>query len=335
VEKRIFLTLPGLELRPLGRPASSQSLYQLHYPGSHQERVEAKMDAGQEGMKAWRKETTACQEATEAYPERTEQMASVATHLEDSNIATREEALGTTDDRSGDRHLAVRRRRQPKERTEGDGGSRQKFAAAPAPRKGHCRQGPGRDNVVRGTPKGRNFEMRHRAQPKRNSGIRDRVLRREPRLGSKEALGQIIGLEVAERAVEFFHRAMGSELLDIVKGSAPSETKEETSKAQPSERNKDDDGGKPGPACTLSGSRSGRVTLRREQREQLESNRSENRATGKEGEADHKRHKHSPRKRRNGGMPVGHSERIALRREQCRIFAHTKNCGTTETAIAR
>jgi hypothetical protein len=27
VEKRKFLTLPGLELRPLGRPASSQSLY--------------------------------------------------------------------------------------------------------------------------------------------------------------------------------------------------------------------------------------------------------------------------------------------------------------------
>jgi hypothetical protein len=33
VEKRIF-TLPGLELRPLGRPARSQSLYRLRYPGS-------------------------------------------------------------------------------------------------------------------------------------------------------------------------------------------------------------------------------------------------------------------------------------------------------------
>jgi hypothetical protein len=29
VEKRKFLTLPGLELRPLGRPARSQSLYRL------------------------------------------------------------------------------------------------------------------------------------------------------------------------------------------------------------------------------------------------------------------------------------------------------------------
>jgi hypothetical protein len=36
VEKRKFLTLPGLELRPpLGRPARSRSLYRLGYPGSH------------------------------------------------------------------------------------------------------------------------------------------------------------------------------------------------------------------------------------------------------------------------------------------------------------
>jgi hypothetical protein len=34
VEKRKFFTLPGLELRPLGRPARSQSLYRLSYPGS-------------------------------------------------------------------------------------------------------------------------------------------------------------------------------------------------------------------------------------------------------------------------------------------------------------
>ena len=34
VEERKFLTLPGLELRALGRPAHSQSLYRLRYPGS-------------------------------------------------------------------------------------------------------------------------------------------------------------------------------------------------------------------------------------------------------------------------------------------------------------
>jgi hypothetical protein len=34
VKKRKFLTLLGLELRPLRRPARSQSLYRLSYPGS-------------------------------------------------------------------------------------------------------------------------------------------------------------------------------------------------------------------------------------------------------------------------------------------------------------
>jgi hypothetical protein len=34
VEKRKFLILPGLELRPLGCPARSQSLHRLRYPGS-------------------------------------------------------------------------------------------------------------------------------------------------------------------------------------------------------------------------------------------------------------------------------------------------------------
>jgi hypothetical protein len=34
VEKKKFLTLPGLELRPLDRPARSQPLYRLRYAGS-------------------------------------------------------------------------------------------------------------------------------------------------------------------------------------------------------------------------------------------------------------------------------------------------------------
>jgi hypothetical protein len=34
VEERKFLTLLGVELRPVGRPARSQSLYRLRYPGS-------------------------------------------------------------------------------------------------------------------------------------------------------------------------------------------------------------------------------------------------------------------------------------------------------------
>jgi hypothetical protein len=73
------------------------------------------------------------------------------------------------------------------------------------------------------------------------------------------------------------------------------------SKEQPSEKNKDNVG-TPGLARNLSGNRSEQATLRREQREQLESNQRQNRATGKEDEADHRCHKHNPRKRRNGGM---------------------------------
>jgi hypothetical protein len=34
VKKRKFLTSPGFELQPLGRPTRSQSLYRLHYSGS-------------------------------------------------------------------------------------------------------------------------------------------------------------------------------------------------------------------------------------------------------------------------------------------------------------
>jgi hypothetical protein len=36
LEKRKFLPLPGLELRPFCRPTRSQSLYHLRYPGSFQ-----------------------------------------------------------------------------------------------------------------------------------------------------------------------------------------------------------------------------------------------------------------------------------------------------------
>jgi hypothetical protein len=68
-----------------------------------------------------------------------------------------------------------------------------------------------------------------------------------------------------------------------------------------------DDDGTPGPARTLSGKRSRRAALMREQREQLGSNYCENRTTGKEGDADHRRGKHNPRKRKNGGTSVGYS----------------------------
>jgi hypothetical protein len=37
VEKRKFLTLPGPELRPLGRPARNHRPYRLRYPGVTQD----------------------------------------------------------------------------------------------------------------------------------------------------------------------------------------------------------------------------------------------------------------------------------------------------------
>jgi hypothetical protein len=73
----------------------------------------------------------------------------------------------------------------------------------------------------------------------------------------------------------------------------------------PAEPQIKDYGGKPGPARTLTGNRSGRAALRREQREQLGSNRRANRATEKVGEVDHRCHKHSMRKRRHGDTPEG------------------------------
>jgi hypothetical protein len=40
VEKRKFLTLPGLQPRPLNRPACSPSLYRLRYPSSRRGYIE-------------------------------------------------------------------------------------------------------------------------------------------------------------------------------------------------------------------------------------------------------------------------------------------------------
>jgi hypothetical protein len=55
VEKRKFFTIPGLELRPLRRPARSQSLYRLRYPGYfkfYNEMVIPKIDLQHSGLSA-------------------------------------------------------------------------------------------------------------------------------------------------------------------------------------------------------------------------------------------------------------------------------------------
>jgi hypothetical protein len=118
----------------------------------------------------------------------------VAEHKEVPNEKAALEIIGVLEDRYGDLHLDVGRLRQPIKWTQGGGGSRQQLATArgrvtrraiPAPHKGHGRQGPGKDNVAQGTPKGRMFGKRREARSECNNGIRNRDVRQQLRLGSK------------------------------------------------------------------------------------------------------------------------------------------------------
>jgi hypothetical protein len=117
----------------------------------------------------------------------------VAAHPEDSNGATRKVTIGTTEDRSRDRCLTVR----PKKLTQGDGGYRQKLAAArrhlarcayPPRRKGSRHKGPTAEKRTEG--------------PQCNNGISNRGLKEQPRLGSKRAFNKTVrqtpGLEIAK-----------------------------------------------------------------------------------------------------------------------------------------
>jgi hypothetical protein len=52
VENRKFLTLPELELRPLGSPARSQSLYRLRYPGFMDKKINKKKNIAYQEMKS-------------------------------------------------------------------------------------------------------------------------------------------------------------------------------------------------------------------------------------------------------------------------------------------
>jgi hypothetical protein len=55
--------------------------------------------------------------------ENSEEMKSLAGHQEDSKEEATVETIGTLENRCGDRRLAVRRRGQPKKRTQADGES--------------------------------------------------------------------------------------------------------------------------------------------------------------------------------------------------------------------
>jgi hypothetical protein len=117
--------------------------------------------------------------------------------------------FGALKERDGDRHLAVGRLRQLKGRIQGNGGFRKKSAATRrgmirrairAWRKGHCRQGQGKDKGVPRTQKGRAFAKNRRKKPVGINGIRDRDLKKQPCLRkertSGRVFGKIIGLQI-------------------------------------------------------------------------------------------------------------------------------------------
>lgn len=89
-----------------------------------------------------------------------------------SKEETAVETIGALEDQYGDRYLAVGRHRQPKKRTQGDGGSRKNLAAprrqvtslaVPAPLNGRDHEGLA-------------AEKRRRKGPECNNDLRDKVL---------------------------------------------------------------------------------------------------------------------------------------------------------------
>jgi hypothetical protein len=102
----------------------------------------------------------------EASPEGKE---AIAEQQEVANEEPTVVTFGALKDQTGDRCLAIRHHGRPKKWTQGNGGSCQKLAltcgrlshgAVSAPRKGYGCQGPGRDSIARGAPKGWMLKMR-------------------------------------------------------------------------------------------------------------------------------------------------------------------------------
>jgi hypothetical protein len=108
------------------------------------QKVKAEKDADQKEMKPWWVETKAYLEKQEANQE---EIKSVAVHEEVPKEQVAVKTVRAPKKRHGDRHIAVRRRDQPKKRTQGNGGSQKKLVSActgmtrcaiPAQRKDHC-----------------------------------------------------------------------------------------------------------------------------------------------------------------------------------------------------
>jgi hypothetical protein len=214
------------------------------------------------------------------------EMTKVAVHLEGCN---ERRSRRRSNDPSTD--VAVRCRQQPKKWIQGDDVSRKNLVSAR--RRMTCRSVFARRKGL--SHKGPTVEKRWRKGPECSNGIRDRDLNSGYVWEARDIWGPRTNSRVGDckESSRILHRVAESEWLDHVKRWAPSETKEETSKALPSEKKYD--GSKHGSARTLTGNRSGHAVLRREQREQLQSNHRENWATWKEGKTDHRCHKHSPR----------------------------------------
>jgi hypothetical protein len=99
-----------------------------------------------------------------------------------------------------------------------------------------------------------------------------------------------------------FDWATGSEWLDFVEGAASSETKEETSKLEPSEN--EDDAVIPGTSRTFTMEPLGRSSLKEGAKGTVGGQSPWEPSHGEESETDLRRHEHSSRKIRNGGTPV-------------------------------
>jgi hypothetical protein len=127
------------------------------------------------------------------------------------------DAVGSSEDRYGDRRLVVRRRRGAKTRIQDNVGSWQKSSAArkrvicravPAVRKGHMRKGPGKNNVARGASRRKMLDKRQR----NNSECEDGRLGRD--------LNKRLSLRMRRTSVRCYRKPMKLEMANLVFGSA-------------------------------------------------------------------------------------------------------------------
>jgi hypothetical protein len=84
---------------------------------------------------------------------------------------------------------------------------------------------------------------------------------------------------------------------------------------------KEDDGGTPGRASNSSGNNSRREALRRERREQLDSNHRENKRCGEERRG-RSQTPQAHTSNKDGSTPVGYSGLIDLKRKHCGMLTH-------------